>query len=71
MALGRSQPGARAGHARDSGILVHGIGEDGPHQGIWLESIESQIIEGGAGDFIMVAGKGRPSMTANIRELGG
>ncbi|HXJ44299.1 MAG TPA: DUF1080 domain-containing protein [Bryobacteraceae bacterium] len=61
--------GARAGHARDSGILVHGIGEDGAHQGIWLESIESQIIEGGAGDFIMVEGKGRPSMTANVREF--
>ena len=63
--------GARAGHARDSGILVHGIGEDGAHQGIWLESIEAQIIEGGAGDFIMVDGKGRPSMTANVHELNG
>jgi hypothetical protein len=63
--------GSRAGRARDSGILVHGIGEDGAHQGIWLESIESQIIEGGAGDFIMVEGKGRPSMTASVRELAG
>ena len=25
--------------------------------GSWLESIESQIIEGGAGDLLMVAGK--------------
>ncbi|NDJ13191.1 MAG: DUF1080 domain-containing protein [Acidobacteriia bacterium] len=63
--------GTRAGHARDSGILVHGIGDDGAHQGIWLESIESQIIEGGAGDFILVDGKGRPTMTANVREVGG
>jgi hypothetical protein len=46
--------GKRAGHARDSGILVHGTGEDGAHGGTWLQSIESQIIEGGAGDFIMV-----------------
>jgi hypothetical protein len=63
--------GERAGHARDSGILIHGVGEDGAHQGIWLESIESQIIEGGPGDFIMVDGKGRPSMTATVREVGG
>ena len=63
--------GARAGHARDSGILVHGIGEDGAYQGTWLESIESQIIEGGPGDFILIAGKGHPTMTANVHELAG
>jgi hypothetical protein len=62
--------GKREGHARDSGILVHGVGEDGAHQGIWLQSIESQIIEGGAGDFIMVEGKERPTMTATVRQLG-
>lgn len=63
--------GTRTGKTRDSGILIHGVGEDGAHEGIWLESIESQIIEGGAGDFILVSGKGRPSMTANVREFGG
>jgi hypothetical protein len=63
--------GKRAGHARDSGILVHGVGEDGAHDGTWLQSIESQVIEGGTGDFIMVAGKERPTMTANVRELNG
>lgn len=62
--------GKRAGHARDSGILVHGTGEDGAHQGIWLQSIESQIIEGGAGDFIMVEGRERPTMTATVRQAG-
>jgi hypothetical protein len=61
--------GKRAGHARDSGVLVHGTGEDGAHGGIWLQSIESQIIEGGAGDFIMVEGRERPTMTANVREF--
>ena len=61
--------GKREGHARDSGILVHGVGEDGAHAGTWLQSIESQIIEGGTGDFIMVEGKERPTMTANVREL--
>jgi hypothetical protein len=63
--------GKRAGRARDSGILVHGAGEDGAHGGIWLQSIESQVIEGGAGDFILVDGKDRPTMTANVRELNG
>ncbi len=62
--------GKREGHARDSGILVHGVGEDGGHDGIWLQSIESQIIEGGTGDFIMVEGRERPTMTANVHQLG-
>jgi len=59
--------GDRKDRARDSGILVHGIGEDGAASGVWLESIESQVIEGGTGDFILVAGKGRPTMTAEVR----
>lgn len=59
--------GERKERARDSGILVHGTGEDGAASGVWLESIESQIIEGGTGDFILVAGKGKPSMTAEVR----
>src|SRR6266849_7535502 len=61
--------GKRKDRARDSGILVHGVGEDGAHEGIWLESIESQIIEGGTGDFILVSGKNQPSMTENVREF--
>jgi hypothetical protein len=60
--------GERTKAARDSGILVHAVGEDGAAGGTWLESIESQVIEGGAGDFIMVAGKGHPSVTADVRE---
>jgi hypothetical protein len=60
--------GDRKDKARDSGVLVHGVGEDGAHDGTWLESIESQIIEGGAGDIILVAGKDRPSLTVQIRE---
>jgi hypothetical protein len=59
--------GDRKERARDSGILVHGVGEDGAAGGVWLESIESQVIEGGAGDFILVAGKNRPSLTAEVR----
>ena len=30
----------------------------------WLESIESQIIEGGTGDLLMVAGRRLPWLTA-------
>lgn len=60
--------GIREGKARDSGILVHGVGEDGAASGNWLESIESQVIEGGTGDFIMVGGRRQPSMTVEVRE---
>lgn len=57
----------REDRARDSGILVHAVGEDGAYNKTWLESIESQIIEGGAGDFILVGGKNKPRMTAAVR----
>jgi hypothetical protein len=46
--------------ARDSGVLVHcqghpgNTGKDG--NGPWMRSIEAQVIEGGVGDFILVAG---------------
>jgi hypothetical protein len=60
--------GDRKTKARDSGILVHAVGEDGAYSNTWLESIEAQIIEGGCGDFILVGGKNRPSLTAEVRE---
>ena len=44
----------RINNARDCGILLHSIGKDGGSQGIWMHSIECQIIEGGTGDFIVV-----------------
>ncbi|WP_051670858.1 family 16 glycoside hydrolase [Bryobacter aggregatus] len=44
----------RESKARDSGILIHGVGPDGGYSGIWLESYESQIIEGGSGDILVV-----------------
>ena len=65
---GGATHGTRKNAARDSGILVHGVGEDGAYSGIWLESVESQIIEGGTGDFILVGGKGQPSLTVETRE---
>lgn len=60
----------RADRARDSGVLVHGQGPEGGYGGVWLESIEAQIIEGGTGDFIVVRGKGsvEPSLAAKVIE---
>jgi hypothetical protein len=56
---------------RDSGILLHCIGEDGAAGGSWMESIECQMIEGGTGDFILVGGKGnRPRLTSPVRQDG-
>jgi hypothetical protein len=50
----------RRNAARDSGVLVHGQGSDGStgrdFNGPWMRSIEAQIIEGGVGDLILVAG---------------
>ena len=66
--------GERRNAARDSGILIHGQGGDGntgaDGNGAWMRSVEAQVIEGGVGDFILVAGfdaEGRkllPRMTA-------
>lgn len=56
--------------AKDSGILVHAVGPDDAYGGHWPQSIESQIIEGGAGDFIVVPGKGRPELTAECDTKG-
>ncbi len=47
----------RQTRARDSGILLHSVGKDGAYGGVWMHSIECQIIEGGTGDFIVVGDK--------------
>jgi hypothetical protein len=50
----------RRDRARDSGVLIHCQGPDGntgkDFNGPWMRSIEAQVIEGGVGDFILVAG---------------
>jgi hypothetical protein len=53
----------RAKATRDSGILLHCVGADGAAGGVWMESIECQMIEGGTGDFILVRGKETPTLT--------
>src|SRR5207245_2461814 len=62
----------RENNARDSGILLHCVGEDGVKGGPWMESIECQIIEGGTGDIILVGGKKQPSLTVTAvqKEVG-
>jgi hypothetical protein len=57
----------REDRARDSGILLHCVGPDGAAGGQWMQSIECQVIEGGCGDFILVAGRSRPSLTCEVR----
>lgn len=47
---------SRKDRAKDSGLLVHSRGAEGGYGGIWMPSIEVQIIEGGMGDFILVSG---------------
>ncbi|MGC9353760.1 MAG: family 16 glycoside hydrolase [Mariniphaga sp.] len=44
----------RLNNARDCGILLNSQGEDRASGGIWMHSIECQIIEGGTGDIIVV-----------------
>jgi hypothetical protein len=67
--------GQRRNAARDSGVLVHARGALGntaaDFNGPWMRSIEAQIIEGGVGDIILVAGfdenrqRLMPKMTAH------
>ena len=58
----------RLENARDCGLLLHSHGEDGGSQGIWMHSIECQIIEGGTGDFIVVGdGSDKFQITCNVR----
>ena len=64
--------GNRKERTRDSGILVHCNGPDGSYSNIWPTSIESQIIEGGMGDLLVVGGvdeEGKPipiTLTAEV-----
>lgn len=47
----------RKNRARDCGLLLHSVGEDGAWSDTWMYSIEANIIEGGTGDFIVVGDK--------------
>ena len=51
---GESTFSSRKNKARDSGIILHSVGQDGAAGGVWMMGIEAQIIEGGTGDFIVI-----------------
>jgi len=60
-------PSTLKGVARDGGVLLNSVGKDGGYSGIWMHSIEVNIIEGGTGDFIVVGdGTDRFSLTAHV-----
>ena len=48
----------RVDKAFDCGVLLHATGSDGAYGGIWMNSIECQIIDGGTGDLLVVAEDG-------------
>jgi len=54
--------GDRVNKAKDSGLLVHANGPDGStlasndQAGRWKSAFQSQVIEGGMGDFIIIQG---------------
>ena len=49
--------GSRKDRARDSGLLIHSLGEDGGYSGTWMYCLEVQMIEGGTGDLLVVGDK--------------
>jgi hypothetical protein len=44
-------------YVRNSGILLHGVGPDGSHGGVWMTSVECQLAQGCEGDLILIPGK--------------
>lgn len=62
----------RRWQARNSGILVHCSGQPGDGLGSWMAGLESQLIEGGSGDLILVPGRAGPplQLRAEVRTGG-
>jgi hypothetical protein len=52
---GRKNPKDK--YVRNSGVLLHGVGPDGAHNGVWMTSIECQLAQGCEGDLIVIRGK--------------
>lgn len=65
---GGRQFGGKAEMAPDSGLLFHSTGPDGGFYGIWMESLELNIIKGATGDFWGVGKKGsdRIALSAKV-----
>ncbi|NNE92923.1 MAG: DUF1080 domain-containing protein [Verrucomicrobiales bacterium] len=63
-------------NVRDSGVFLHASANDGEYKGSWISSFEAQMIEGRAGDLIVIAalneesGKKAPySLEAEVEEI--
>lgn len=48
----------RENSKRDSGLLIHCVGNHGAFWNVWMRSLECQVQEGDVGDFIALAGSG-------------
>lgn len=60
--------GDRAKNARDSGVWVHSIGEEGARGDAWMLGIEVNVIEGGTGDLLVIGdGSDTFAATALVR----
>lgn len=55
--------GVRKNRTRDNGILVHAFGPHGSSGKTWIPSVESNIIEGGMGDLIVITSSKLPDGT--------
>lgn len=65
---GEKSWGNREDRCRDGGLLIHSVGKEGAYGGSWLYSIETNIIEGGLGDFIVVGNNTEEfALTANVK----
>ncbi|MDR1959695.1 MAG: DUF1080 domain-containing protein [Planctomycetaceae bacterium] len=55
--VGQSSYGSRKDKPFDSGILLHSRGQNGAYGGVWMNSIEVQVMEGDTGSFYVVCNK--------------
>tara|TARA_R110002049_G_scaffold2750_2_gene21441 strand:- start:221057 stop:221926 length:870 start_codon:yes stop_codon:yes gene_type:complete len=65
---GENTYGFRETRARDCGVLAHCYGGEGSYGNTYMYSIEAQMIEGGTGDILVLAGRGdeRESAPTNM-----
>jgi hypothetical protein len=64
---GKETYGAKG--ARNSGVLLHGVGPDGGAGGVWLSCIECQLAQGCVGDLIVIRGKDEKGELVPVRFL--
>ena len=65
--LGGEQFCGKQGKAPDSGVLFHSTGPDGGFGGIWMESLEANLIVGATGDFWGVGARGKDTVALSAK----